>query len=172
MKEVLLKETVEHLGQRGEVVKVADGYARNYLLPRKLALPVTASNQRQIERERSKATVLEAEDRKIAEALGRRIAAAECILERRVGEAETLYGSVTAADIAEHLASQQLEVDKRKIRLGEPLKVLGERMVPVTLHRDVTVELKVRVVKQEVAETAEAGEAPVTSEDGASDENS
>ena len=148
MKEVLLKETVEHLGRRGEVVKVADGYARNYLLPRKLALPVTASNQRQIEREQDKAAVLEAEDQRAAETLAQRIGELECVVARRVGETESLYGSVTSADIAEFLASQKLDLDKRKIQLADPIKSLGEASVPIKLHREVTAFLRVRVVKQ------------------------
>jgi len=150
VKEVLLKETIEHLGLRGEVVKVADGYARNYLLPRQLALPVTKSNQRQIELAQAAAAKLEAEDRKLAEALATRIASVDCVIARRVGETETLYGSVTAADLAEFLASRQIEVGKRKIQLRDPIKELGESQVPIKLHRDVTAQLAVRVVKEEV----------------------
>ena len=152
MKEVLLRETIEHLGHRGDVVKVADGYARNYLLPRNLALPVTDSNQRQIERERAKAVALEAEEQKGAEALAARIGAVDCVITRKVGETETLYGSVTSADLAEYLATQQIEVDKRKIQLREPLKELGEAVVPIKLHRNVTAQLKVRVAKEETEE--------------------
>ena len=158
MKEVLLKETVEHLGHRGEVVRVADGYARNFLLPRKLALPVTASNQRQIEREQEKAAVLEAEEQGAAEAVAKRIGGLECVVVRRVGETEALYGSVTSADIAEFLGSHKLDVDKRKIQLSDPIKTLGEASVPIKLHRGVTAFLKVRVVKQaEEGDDTEAG---------------
>ena len=92
MREILLKEDIDHLGHRGEVVKVADGYARNYLLPRKLALPVTKSNQRQVERERAAAQAREEEERRGAEAVASRIEAVQCVIERRVGETETLYG--------------------------------------------------------------------------------
>ena len=148
MKEVLLKENVEHLGRRGEVVRVADGYARNFLLPRKLALPVTTSNQRQIEREQEKAVVLEAEEQQAAEGVAQRIGRLECIVARRVGETEALYGSVTSADIAEFLGSHDLNVDKRKIQLTDPIKTLGEASVPIKLHREVTAFLHVRVVKQ------------------------
>ena len=148
MKEVLLRENIEHLGLRGEIVKVADGYARNYLLPRNLGLPVTKSNQRQVERERAGAAAIAAEEREAAEALATRIGALECVIARKVGETTTLYGSVTSADLAEYLGTQQIEVDKRKIRLGEPLKELGESIVPVKLHRDVIAQLKVRVVKE------------------------
>ena len=144
--EVILKEHVEHLGSRGEIVKVADGYARNYLFPRKLALAVTEENKRQIERERAKADVREAEERLVAEALARRLEALDLAIARRVGEKETLYGSVTSADIADALQSQDFSIDRRKIQLPEPLKTLGEHAVPVKLHRDVTAHLKVRVV--------------------------
>ena len=148
MKEVLLRETIEHLGQRGEVVKVADGYARNYLLPRNLALPVTKSNQRQVERERAAAAAREAEERVVAQALASRIEAVHCVMARRVGETETLYGSVTPSDLAEYLSSQQIEIDRRKIVLGDPIKMLGESMVPIKLHRSVTAQLKVSVIRE------------------------
>jgi large subunit ribosomal protein L9 len=144
--EVILKEHVEHLGRRGEVVKVANGYARNFLFPRKLALAVTAENKRQIERERAKAEAREAEDVQIAQALATRLEAIEIAISRRVGENDTLFGSVTSADIAEALAARELGVDRRKIQLAEPLKTLGDHVVPVRLHRDVTADVKVKVV--------------------------
>lgn len=144
--EVILKEHVEHLGSRGEVVKVADGYARNFLFPRKLALAVTTENKRQIERERAKAEARDAEERELADALVRRLEALEISIARRVGEHETLYGSVTSADIAEALEAQQFTVDRRKIQLADPLKSIGEHVVPIRLHRDVTAQLKVKVV--------------------------
>ena len=144
--EVILKEHVEHLGRRGEIVKVADGYARNFLFPRKLALAVTAENKRQIERERARAEAREAEEAQIAQALATRLEAIEIAIARRVGENETLYGSVTASDIAEALAARELVVDRRKIQLPDPLKTLGDHVVPVKLHREVTAEVKVKVV--------------------------
>jgi large subunit ribosomal protein L9 len=144
--EVILKEHVEHLGRRGEIVKVADGYARNFLFPRKLALAVTTENKRQIERERARAEAREAEEAQIAQALATRLEAIEVAIARRVGENETLYGSVTASDIAEALAARELGVDRRKIQLPEPLKTLGDHVVPVKLHRDVTADVKVKVV--------------------------
>jgi large subunit ribosomal protein L9 len=144
--EVILKEHVEHLGSRGEIVKVADGYARNFLFPRKLALAVTDENKRQVERERAKAEAREAEEREVAEALVRRLEALDISIARRVGEHETLYGSVTTADIAEALAAQQFSLDRRKIQLSEPLKSIGEHIVPIKLHRDVVAQLKVKVV--------------------------
>ncbi len=150
--EVILREHIENLGRRGDVVKVAPGYARNYLLPRKLALRVTDDNRRQVERERKVAEARELAERQDAEALAVRMSQAECVFERRVGENDTLYGSVTAADIAEALAALQFDVDKRKVHLLEPLKQVGEFTVPVKLHHDVTAAVKVRVVKLEAAE--------------------
>jgi large subunit ribosomal protein L9 len=143
--EVILKEHVDHLGKRGEVVKVANGYARNYLLPRKLALVVTAENKGQIERERVKAEAREAEELKAAQALQSRLEALELVITRRVGENSALYGSVTSADIADALAAHQYSVDRRKIQLGDPLKALGDHVVPVKLYRDVIAQVKVKV---------------------------
>ena len=147
--EVILREHVDNLGKRGEVVKVADGYARNFLLPRKLALVVTDENKRQIERERAVAEAREAQERGDAQALAQKLTGVEIAIARRVGENEVLFGSVTAADIAEALAALQFTVDRRKIQLGDPLKTLGEHVVPVKLHRDVTAQLTVKVVAAE-----------------------
>ena len=144
--EVILKEHVEHLGRRGEIVKVADGYARNYLFPRKLALAVTAENKRTIERERAKADAKEAEELKGAQAIAAELQNVEVSIARRVGEHDTLYGSVTTGDIADALAARNVEIDRRKIQLADPLKTLGEHTVPVKVHRDLTVDLKVRIV--------------------------
>jgi large subunit ribosomal protein L9 len=143
--EVILKEHVEHLGSRGEVVKVADGYARNFLLPRQLALAVTTENKRQIAREKTKAEARDAEELTQAQALQTRLEAVEVVIGRRVGEHDTLYGSVTTSDVAEALAAKGLTVDRRKIQLADPLKTLGEHMVPVKLHRDVVAQVKVRI---------------------------
>ena len=146
--EVILREHVENLGQRGDVVKVAAGYARNYLLPRKLALTVTEGNRKQIDRERKVADLREAEERQGAEALAARLAEIEVSIARRVGETEALYGSVTSADIAESLAAKGFEVERRKIQLAEPIKQLGEFQVPIRLHRDVNATIKVVVTKE------------------------
>jgi large subunit ribosomal protein L9 len=150
--QVILRETVDKLGRRGEIVKVANGYARNYLLPRKLALPVTDANRKQVERERKVVEAREADEHRAAAALAARLSGLECVIARRVGETDTLYGSVTSADLAEWLATQQIDVDKRKIPLAEPIKHLGEFSVPIKLHGEVTASLKVRVVKDETAE--------------------
>ena len=144
--EVILKEHVEHLGRRGEIVKVASGYARNFLFPRKLALAVTDENKKQIERERAKAEARDAEEQMTAQALATRIEAIELSIGRRVGENDTLYGSVTTADIAEALAARGLPVDRRRIQLADPLKALGDHTVPVKLHREVTAQIKLKIV--------------------------
>lgn len=146
--EVILREHVETLGRRGDIVKVAEGYARNYLLPRKLALPVTDNNKRQIERERKLAEARDMEEKGAAEAIATRLAQLEVEIPRRVGEHETLYGSVTTADIAQALKDKGFDIDKRRIALAEPLKAIGETTVPVKIHRDVTAQVKVKVVPQ------------------------
>ena len=144
--EVILKEHVEHLGRRGDVVKVASGYARNYLFPRNLALVVTSENKKQIERERVKAEAREASEVAAAQAVAKQLEGLEVSIARRVGENDTLYGSVTTGDVADALASRDVTVDRRKIQLGDPLKTLGTHDVPVKLHRDVTATLKVTIV--------------------------
>ena len=146
--EVILREHVDNLGRRGDVVKVTPGYARNDLLPRKLALAVTENNKRQIERERKLAEARDLEERSAAEAVAARLAALDVAIARRVGENDTLYGSVTSADVAQALKDKGFDVDKRKIALPEPLKALGETVVPVKIHRDVTAQVKVRVVAE------------------------
>jgi large subunit ribosomal protein L9 len=146
--EVILREHVDKLGRRGDVVKVAEGYARNYLLPRKLALPVTDGNKRQIEHERKLAEARELEEKAQAEAFAARLAEIEIEIPRRVGENETLYGSVTSADIAHALQAKQFDIDKKKIVLHEPLKALGEFAVPLKIHREVTAHVKVKVVPE------------------------
>jgi large subunit ribosomal protein L9 len=144
--EVILREHVDKLGRRGDLVKVADGYARNYLLPRKMALLATAGNKQVIQREKVKFDATEAEEQKAAQAVGDRLATVEIEIARRVGETDTLFGSVTNADIAEALAAKGFDLDRRKVQLHDPIKKLGEFDVPVKLHRDVTVTLKVKVV--------------------------
>ena len=146
--EVILREHIDNLGQRGDVVKVADGYARNYLLPRKLALAVNESNKRQIEREKKIAAVRESEEKQQAEALAERLAQVEIEIARRVGENNTLYGSVTSADIAQALEAKGFPTDKRKISLPDPIKAVGETTVPLKLHREVTAQLRVKVVPE------------------------
>jgi large subunit ribosomal protein L9 len=159
--EVILREHVDNLGRRGDVVRVADGYGRNYLLPRKLALPVTEANRKQIERERKIAEVREAAEKQEAETVAARMSEVALVFARRVGENDTLYGSVTSADIAEALAAKQFEVEKRRVVLAEPLKQLGEFDVPVKIHREVSATVKVKVVPLEgQAAPAAAAEGP------------
>ncbi|MGE3511337.1 MAG: 50S ribosomal protein L9 [Vicinamibacterales bacterium] len=132
-------------------MKVADGYARNYLLPRKLALLATEGNKRHVERERARFEAKEAEDRSAAERVAARLAELEIVIARRVGETEALYGSVTSADIGEALAAKGFEIDRRKLQLDEAIKRIGEFDVPVKLFRDVTASLKVKVVAEGAA---------------------
>jgi len=146
--EVILREHIDNLGKRGEIVKVADGYARNYLLPRKLALLVTDGNKKVIERERVKFEAKELEEKKFAEAIAERMANIDVEISRKVGETEALYGSVTSSDIADALKAKGLDLDRRKIVLQEPIKKLGEFDVPVKLHRDVTTHIKVKVTAE------------------------
>ena len=162
--QVILREPVDHLGRRGDIVKVANGYARNYLLPRRLALPVTEANRRQVERERVVADARDAAEKESAEAFAERLNQVVCVIERRVGETETLYGSVTAADVAASIGEQSFEIDRRRIQLAEPLKRLGEHRVAVKVHREVTAEVTVRIVKEgaeeDGGEAGGAGAAP------------
>jgi large subunit ribosomal protein L9 len=146
--EVILREHVDHLGERGEVVKVADGYARNYLLPRKLALPATQGNRKHVERERRIVEARESQEKGQAEAMAARLADVDITIARRVGDTEQLYGSVTSADIVDFLKEKGFEVDRRKLILPEPLKAIGDHTVPLKLHREVTIPLKVHVVKE------------------------
>jgi large subunit ribosomal protein L9 len=145
---VVLREDVEHLGRRGEIVKVAPGFARNYLLPKGKALAATDGNLKVIEREKRRYLVHVAKEKEDAESVAKRIAGVSCTLVRKVGENEVLYGSVTAADIAEHLEHEGIAVDKRRIQLDEPIKSLGIYSIPVRLHPEVTAEVKVWVVKE------------------------
>lgn len=146
--EIILREHVDNLGRRGDVVKVAAGYARNYLLPQKLALPVTEASRRQIAREREKAEARDAEEKAAADALAARMAALDISIARRVGENDQMYGSVTSADVAQALSAKGFDVDKRKIHLPDAIKSLGEHTVPVRVHRDVTADVKVKVVPE------------------------
>ena len=146
--EVILRQHVDNLGERGQIVKVADGYARNYLLPRNLALPATEGNKRHVERERKIVEHREAEEKGQAEAIASRLGSVEITIARRVGETDQLYGSVTAADIADNLKAKGFEIDRRKLVLPDPIKTIGEHSIPLKLHRNVTVPLKVKVVKE------------------------
>jgi large subunit ribosomal protein L9 len=144
--QVLLREDIENLGARGEIVRVKAGYARNYLLPRKLAVEATSNNVRQIEGEKAALAKREAKERGTAELQASKLQKLTLKFERKVGEAGVLYGSVTSIDIAHELKEQGYEVDRRKIVLREPIKRFGSYTVPLRLHRDVTVELPIQVL--------------------------
>ena len=146
--EVILKEDVNKLGHRGDVVKVADGYGRNYLLPGKLAIEATAANKAVIEQMKASAVRKSAKEKTQSEDLARQMDAVELTFERKVGENDHLFGSVTSGDIAQQLEAQGFTIDRRKIALEEPLKQLGEFHVPVKLHREVTAHVKV-VIKSD-----------------------
>ena len=154
--EVILRDHVDNVGRRGEVVKVADGYARNFLLPRKLALPATEGNKRHVERERKIVEAREAAEKGQAEGIAARLTSIDIAIQRRVGDTEQLYGSVTAVDIADYLKTQGFEIDRRKLILPEPIKAIGEHTVPVKLHRDVVVQVPVKVVAEGKPEVAPA----------------
>jgi large subunit ribosomal protein L9 len=145
-KQVLLREDIDNLGGRGEIVRVKAGYARNYLLPRNLAVEATANNVRQIEGERAALAKRESKERSSAELQADQLRGLTLKFERKVGEAGVLYGSVTSMDIAHALKDQGYEIDRRRIVLREPIKRFGNYTVPVRLHRDVTVELPVNVL--------------------------
>jgi large subunit ribosomal protein L9 len=161
---IILQENLEKIGTRGQVVDVSDGYARNYLLPRKLALAATAANLKQIERIRTRLAKIEAQEHAQAEQSAATISNAVVTLARKVGQNDQLFGSVTAADIAEALAAQGTTVDKRKVALAEPIKLLGEFQVPVKLHHNVTTTVKVVVIREGEAPQAPAPEAPAAPE--------
>src|SRR6266536_6152022 len=145
-RQVLLREDIDNLGARGEIVRVKAGYARNYLLPRNLAVEATANNVKQIEGERAALVKRETKERSTAEAQAEQLRNLTLKFERKVGEAGVLYGSVTSMDVAHALKDQGYEIDRRRIVLREPIKRFGNYTVPVRLHRDVTVELPVSVL--------------------------
>jgi large subunit ribosomal protein L9 len=152
--EVILKEDVVNLGHRGDVVKVADGYGRNFLLPRKLALQATLANKAVIETMKSSAARRSASEKVQAEELVAKLEPVVLSFTRKSGESGQLFGSVTSADIAADLATKGFEVDRRKIQLSEPLKTLGEHTVAIKLHREVTAHIKVNVVAEAGSEVA------------------
>ena len=146
--EVILKEDVPKLGNRGDVVKVAEGYGRNFLLPRKLAIQATAGNKAVIEQMKAAAVRRSAKEKSEAEDLSKQFDGLEVSFARKAGENDQLFGSVTAGDIAESLEKKSFNIDRRKIQLHEPLKSIGEFTVPVKLHKDVTTHLKVVITKE------------------------
>src|SRR5215469_16139955 len=147
--EVILREDIERLGSRGEVVKVAAGYARNYLLPKKLAVQATESNKKIVEQERQAHLRKEAKLKNEAEDLSKLLTGVTVTISQKAGDQDQLFGSVTSKDVADALAAKNFTIDRRKIQLDEPIKQLGEFKLPVKLHKDVTAEVTVQVVKEE-----------------------
>jgi large subunit ribosomal protein L9 len=150
--EVILKEDVNKLGVRGDVVKVAEGYGRNYLLPRKLAIQANEGNKAVIVQMKAASVRRSAKEKSQAEELGKQFEGVSVSFQRRSGENDQLFGSVTSGDITEAIAKKGINIDRRQIQLHEPLKTLGEFTVPVKLHREVTTHLKVVIEKEVAAE--------------------
>ena len=146
--EVILREDIDNLGSRGDMVKVASGYARNFLLPRRLAVEATDANRKIVEQERQAHLRKEAKLKTEAEDLSKLMAGVSVTIAQKAGENDQLFGSVTSKDVVDALAAKRFTIDRKKIQLDEPIKTLGEFKVPVRLHRDVTAEITVNVVKE------------------------
>src|SRR5579884_534005 len=146
--EVILREDIDKLGTRGQLVKVAPGFARNYLLPKQLAVAATDANRKIVEQERQAHLRREAKHLSEAQDLAKIMGTVEITIAQKAGENDQLFGSVTSRDIAEALEAQKYHVERRNIQLEEPIRTLGDHKVPVRLHRDVTVEITVHVVKE------------------------
>jgi large subunit ribosomal protein L9 len=146
--QIILQEDVEKLGNRGELVEVAAGYARNFLLPRKLALEATPGNMKRLEKMRVAFAKKEATEKGAAETLAQALAGVSLTLSRKAGENDQLFGSVTTGDISEALAAQGYTIEKRKITLTDPIKLVGEYEIPLKLHREVTANVKLAVTKE------------------------
>ena len=147
--EVILREDIEKLGNRGQIVKVAPGYARNFLLPKRLAVPATDANRKIVEQERQAHLRKEAKLKDEAQDLSKLLTGVTVTIAQKAGENDQLFGSVTSKDVADALAAQNYNIDRRKVQLDEPIKQLGEYKVPVRLHKDVTAEITVIVAKEE-----------------------
>src|SRR6266545_256841 len=145
---ILLRQDVDDLGARGEIVRVRAGYARNYLLPRRLAVEATANNVKQIEQERAALLKKESNERTTAEGQAEKMGSLVLEFKRKSGEHGALYGSVTSMDIAETLKERGYEIDRHRIHLREPIKRLGEFTVPLRLHREVSIDLQVKVIPE------------------------
>jgi large subunit ribosomal protein L9 len=145
--DVILREDIDNLGARGQVVQVASGYARNFLLPKRLAVAATEANKKIVEQERQSHLRKEAKQKTEAEDLGKMMAGVTVTISQKAGENDQLFGSVTSKDVAEALEQKNFTIDRRKIQLDEPIKQLGEHKVVVRLHRDVTAEVTVNVVR-------------------------
>ncbi len=149
---VILKQTIESLGIIGSEVDVKAGYARNYLMPHGKAVPATEANRKQMEQERAKIELLMAKERETAEQMASRVSGVVCRITSKVAEEDRLYGSVTVKDIADALAAQGIEVEKRMILMSEPIKQLGTYKVPIRVYREVEPEITVEVVSADTQE--------------------
>jgi large subunit ribosomal protein L9 len=147
--EVILREDIERLGHRGQLVKVAAGYARNFLLPKRLAVAATEANKKIVEQERQAHLRRDSKAKSEAEDLSKLLSGVTVTIAQKAGENDQLFGSVTSKDVAEALERQKFTIDRRKVLLDEPIKQLGEHKVPVRLHKDVTTEVIVQVVREE-----------------------
>jgi large subunit ribosomal protein L9 len=147
--EVILREDIDKVGTRGQVVKVAPGYARNFLLPKKLAVAATSANKKIVEQERQSHLRKEAKQKGEAEDLSKLLTGVSVTIAQKAGENDQLFGSVTSKDVGDALAGKNYTIDRRKIQMDEPIKQLGEYKVPVRLHKDVTAEVTVVVVREE-----------------------
>ena len=147
--EIILREQVEKLGERGDIVKVKAGYARNFLFPQRKAILVTPHNVRQVEQEKAALVRREAIEKKESDLLAQQLSELNLEFSRKVGENDVLYGSVTTMDIVQILLEKGFEIERRKLNLEEPIKSLGKHEVPIKLHREVTALLKIEVLKEE-----------------------
>ena len=147
--QIILQEDVEKLGNRGQVVEVTEGYARNFLLPRKLALEASPGNMKRLEKMRAAFAKKEAIEKGDAQKLAELLASVSLEVARKSGESDQLFGSVTTADISDALAAQGYTIDKRKIQLAEPIKLIGNFEIPIKLHREVVANVKLAVKKEE-----------------------
>ena len=147
--QIILQEDVEKLGTRGQLVEVAEGYARNFLLPRKLALEANANNMKRLEKMRATFAKKEAVEKEAAQTLAGLLADVSLEVTRKAGDNDQLFGSVTSADVSEALAAKGFTIDKRKISLVDPIKVVGDYEIPIKLHREVTATIKLAVKKEE-----------------------
>ncbi len=155
---IILKQDIEKLGKAGDVVKVAPGYGRNYLIPRRLAVEATAGNLKITEIEKLAQARRDQHEKEAATLIAREIVKFNVTIQRKAGESGSLYGSVTALDIADFLSAHRIEIDKRKIQLEEPIKTVGEYQVPIRLHREITIPIRVIVEPELETEVKSADE--------------
>ncbi len=156
--EVILREDIQKLGSKGDIVTVKDGYARNYLLPQKLALLATTGTRKQVVEMKAAAARKDASQKSAAETLAEQMSAVELTFTVKAGESDQLFGSVTSMDIAEALEAKGFSIDRRKVELAEPIRTLGEYTVPVRIHREVAASVKLQVVREEGEQEGQAGQ--------------